>query len=283
MFTTIMRLTNLISRNLITASGVQTLATPAITITPSGLTVSQSTFDQARDLCTEIERAKQACKSLELTLRCGNPFVYSDSNTHQKKRSITTWDTVSLEQLLSCQERILPRQKVRLALKLAVSLLQLKTSQWLRGTWSNRAVHFPKNLLADHTRRIDKDQPLVLYTFSGDTQSISNEPKPRLMFLELGILLMEIWNEESFAAFARRKCKVEQLEPYMRDGVAREWFDITSEEMTERYAKVVEVCLSFAFEHVQGVQTWDDENLWKSVCAKVVGPLNEECSTFLSK
>lgn len=102
------------------------------------------------------------------------------------------------------------------------------------------------------------------------------------MFLELGILLMEIWNEESFAAYAKRECKIEQIGPYMREGVAREWFDVTSEDMSERYAKVVDTCLSFAFD-TQRVQTWDDENLWKSVCAKIIGPLNEECGTFPDK
>jgi hypothetical protein len=193
---------------------------------------------------------------------------------------MTTWNTVSFEQLLSSQKRILPRQKVRLALKLAASLLQLKTSQWLCATWSNQAVYFPKRLPLDNTHRIEIDQPLVLYTFSGSTQNTSNEPKPRLMFLELSILLMEIWNEESLAAFAKRECNIEHIGPYMREGVARQWFDVTSEEMSERYAKVVDACLSFAFEYTRGVQTWDDENLWKSVCAKIIGPLNEECGTF---
>ena len=282
MSTATLRLTNLVSRNSIAASSGRTLATPAITITPSGPTASQRTFDQVKNLCTEIERAKQACKSLELLLRCGHPLVCSDLSICQKKGSVTSWDTVSLEQLLSSQKRILPRQKVRLALKLAASLLQLKTSQWLCASWSNQAVYFPKRLPADHTHRIEIDQPLVLYTFSGSTQSISNEPKPRLMFLELGILLMEIWNEESFAAYAKRECKIEQIGPYMREGVAREWFDVTSEDMSERYAKVVDTCLSFAFD-TQRVQTWDDENLWKSVCAKIIGPLNEECGTFPDK
>jgi hypothetical protein len=196
---------------------------------------------------------------------------------------MVVWDTVSLEEILSSQKRILPSKKVGLALKLAVSLLQLKTSQWLCGTWSNQAVYFPKTVPMNKTHRVDIDQPLVLYSFSGSTQDILGEQKPRLMFLELGILLMEIWNEEALLTFARRVCDIEEIGRYQRESVAREWFDATSIKMTERYAKAVEVCLIFAFEYTRGVHTWDDDNLWKSVCAKTIGPLNEESGILSGK
>jgi hypothetical protein len=132
---------------------------------------------------------------------------------------MVVWDTVSLEEILSSQKRILPSKKVGLALKLAVSLLQLKTSQWLCGT---QAVYFPKTVPMNNPHRVDIDQPLVLYSFSGTTQDILGEKKPRLMFLELGILLVEIWNEESLLAFARRVCGVEEIGRYQRESVARE-------------------------------------------------------------
>lgn len=234
----------------------------------------------------EFHQAKTAQKSLDLLLRCGHPMLCYDLTTFQQKPSSTAYDTISLEELLSSQKRILPRQKVRLALKLAASLLQLKTSQWLCATWSNRAIYFPKKPppANQHTHRIEIEQPLILYTFDAAAQNIPNEAKPRLMFLELGILLMEIFNEEPMPAFALREQLIPPMIPMlpiMREGIARKWFDETSEQMTDLYAKVVETCLSFALERAQpGLHTWDDEDLWKSVCARIIGPLNQECGTF---
>ncbi|CAI6340020.1 unnamed protein product [Periconia digitata] len=273
-----------------TSQSSNTQIPPSITVSTPGPSIPQDTLDQVKNLCIELDRAKSAQRSLDLFLRCGHPTLCYDLSTCQQKPSPTTWDTISLEELLSSQKRILPRQKVRLALKLAASLLQLKTSQWLCTAWSNRAIYFPKTTLqaAHQTHRIEIEQPLILYTFesaAAAAQSIPNEAKPRLMFLELGILLMEIFNEEPISTFAQREQGIEpaMFHPKMREGVARDWFDETSEQMTDQYAKVVETCLSFALERAQpGAQTWDDGDLWKSVCAKIIGPLNQECGTFRS-
>jgi hypothetical protein len=195
---------------------------------------------------------------------------------------MTTWDIINLEQLLSSQRRISPRQKVKLALKLATSLLQLRTSQWLQSSWSSQAIYFPKVTPAGDTYRIEVDQPLVLQSFSDTIQGTPSEQKPKLMFLELGILLMEIWNGQSFAAFAKTRYQIEHIHPIMRQGIASEWYDRTYMEMTNRYGKVVQTCVNFAFEYHQGLQSWDDEDLRKSVCAKIISPLNEECGVFPS-
>ncbi|PVH98683.1 hypothetical protein DM02DRAFT_673217 [Periconia macrospinosa] len=276
-----------------TTSNNNISAPPSITINPPTTPITRKTVEQVKNLCIELTQAKTAQKSLDLLLRCGHPVLCYDLNTCQKKPSSMVWDTISLDELLTSQKRILPRQKVRLALKLAASLLQLKTSQWLCATWSNRAIYFPKKPSSANQQAysIEIEQPLILYTFDSAAATAtakvsqptnSSEAKPRLMFLELGILLLEIFNEEPIGTFAQRERGITPpMHPMMREGVARDWFDETSEQMTDQYAKVVETCLSFALERAQtGLQTWDDDDLWKSVCAKIIGPLNQECGTF---
>jgi hypothetical protein len=173
-----------------------------------------------------------------------------------------------------------PAQKVKLALKLAVSLLQFKTSQWFTSSVSAQVIHFRKTVQAEGIPRIEVDQPLILQSFCDQTPEKSSSYKPRHMLLELGILLMEIWNEETLAVFAKRHCDVDNVPPLMRPGIAMEWYDKTWEQMTNNYGGVVNTCIAFTLDYNRGMQTWEDEDLRNSVCARIISPLNEECLAF---
>jgi hypothetical protein len=100
---------------------------------------------------------------------------------------------------------------------------------------------------------------------SSTSQSSQSEQNPKLTLLELGILLLEIWNEKSFEICVKEHCKIENILPMMRQGLASEWYDCTYMEMTDRYGKVVQTCVNFAFDYNPGRQTWDDEDLRKSI------------------
>ena len=186
-----------------------------------------------------------------------------------------------MERYLSTH-RMGPAQKVKLALKLAMSLLQFKTSQWYQSSVSARVIHFRKKVQAGRTPRIEVDQPLVLQSFYDQAPERSPGYKPRQMLLELGILLMEIWNGETLAVFAKQHCDIDNVPPLMRQGIATEWYDKTWEQMTNNYGGVVNTCMAFALDYNREMQTWEDEDLRKSVCAKIISPLNDECPSFSS-
>jgi hypothetical protein len=183
--------------------------------------------------------------------------------------------------LLSGQTRISPSEKVKLAFKLATALLQLKVSQWLQTPFSNQAIYFRKSI-TNNTYSLEPDRPLVLQSFRHPIPVAAPESKPKVMFVELGILLLEIWNEKLFAAFAKESCQIDPIPPMMRQGLASAWYDRTWTTMTSRYGKVVQTCVNFAFDYDQGQQSWHDEDLRKSVCAKIISPLDEECRAIPS-
>ena len=238
---------------------------------------------QIHDLCKDIARARDAQKSLDLHLLCGTYFTCKDLSAWPRCTMTTTgnWNTITLEQLVSEKRRIFPGQKVSMALKLAASLLQLKTSQWLRTAWTNQAICF----FHKSPQTVDVEQPLIPQTFSnpnpehGDSES---EKRPKPMFLELGILLLEIWNQETFENWANERHQIANITDIMRAGLADCWYEDTFPTMTIRYGKVVRTCLAFAFEYDQGLPSWDDMDLRISVCAKIIGPLREECGSFPS-
>jgi hypothetical protein len=140
-----------------------------------------------------------------------------DLNSWPLCTTASNWDTITLEQLVSEKRCILPGQKVSMALKLAASLLQLKMSQWLRTAWTNQAIRFFRR----SPQAIDVEQPLIPQIFSdlnleGGDSELEKRPKP--MFLDLGILLLEIWNQETFTDWANKCQNTANITDIMRAG-----------------------------------------------------------------
>jgi hypothetical protein len=239
--------------------------------------LSSVVSDKVTNLCDTAIQAKQTQKYLSLLLRNGTSLISNDKDDQHCKPAI--WSTINLERYLLAN-KMGPAQKVKLALKLSISLLQFKTSQWFQSPVSAQVIYFRKAVKSEKAPYIDVDQPLVLQSFCDKAPKGSSEYKPRLMLLELGILLMEIWNGETLGAFAKRHSDIDNVEPLMRREIATEWYDETWEQMTNNYGGVVNTCMAFALDYNRKMQTWEDEDLRKSVCAKIISPLNEDCMAF---
>jgi hypothetical protein len=251
---------------------------PTISISPAPSARQDSAQTRVKDLCKDIDRARDAQKCLELHL--GKALTCEDLDSCSLCTTTSSWDTINLEQLVSQKRRLLPGQKVSVALKLAASLLQLKTSQWLTA-WTNQAIHFLR--VSSHT--IEVEQPLIPQIFSClDPRSLDPQSGklPRPMFRELGILLLEVANEVTFTSWAKERRDTENISEDERAELARKWYEDSYATMTIRYGNVIKACLSFAFEYDQGLPSWDDKDLRISVCAKIIEPLREECSIFPS-
>lgn len=92
-----------------------------------------------------------------------------------------------------------PEDRINLAVNLASSLLQYNLTPWLRKCWTKDAAHF--FVQSRSVSGIDIDHPLINRQFSDQANKILGEtPKndPELVFIELGILLLEIWSMRTF-------------------------------------------------------------------------------------
>lgn len=116
---------------------------------------------------------------------------------HQKRLpAFDTIETVSLGEVLG-DNRFGEEQRLRLALKLASSVMQLHTTDWLTDYWSKSDISF----LRSSYGVIDFDNPLIGRTFGNPSYSMTtlsqNLPRPMLhasipCLFSLGIVLLEL-------------------------------------------------------------------------------------------
>lgn len=116
--------------------------------------------------------------------------------------SFRSIDTVSLAQVLR-DKAFRQEHRARLGLKLASSVMQLHTTEWLTDYWSKYDISFLRS--SDST--VDFDNPLIRRSFGAqniDLASISEGlPKPYLnasipCLFSLGVVLLELWYREVF-------------------------------------------------------------------------------------
>lgn len=116
---------------------------------------------------------------------------------HQKRLpAFDTIDQVSLGDVLG-DDRFGEEQRLRLALKLASSVMQLHTTDWLTDYWSKSDVSF----LRPSYGVIDFDNPLIGRTFGNSSYTMTSMsqslPRPMLhaaipCLFSLGIVLLEL-------------------------------------------------------------------------------------------
>jgi hypothetical protein len=116
---------------------------------------------------------------------------------HQKRLpAFETIETVSLGDVLA-DENFGEEQRLQLALKLASSVMQLHTTDWLTDYWSKSDIAF----LRSSYGVIDFDNPLIGRTFGNTSYTMTtmsqNLPRPMLhasipCLFSLGIVLLEL-------------------------------------------------------------------------------------------
>lgn len=261
-----------------------------VTPTSTGLSATQAGID---NLCQIIMQARNVQKSLDLILH--DTFASRDAG--QWSASLIAEDAscckiITLEQLVLQRKLRRPSSKVSVALKLAASLLQFKTTRWLQA-WTNTTIRFFSH---GSQHPFDVEAPLISQNFDAPVQghtdgsrpltgvplSQTSRDKPRSMIFALGVLLMEIWTGRTYKDWlSEYKQKypddMEEIEP---TELALAWHQEAYSEMTVRYGQVVLTCLNFEFGLEQARPSWDDRDLRVAMCAKVIQPLREECETF---
>ncbi|KAK3998115.1 hypothetical protein QBC44DRAFT_375996 [Cladorrhinum sp. PSN332] len=200
----------------------------------------------------------------------------------------------SLKDVLSSQRKTPVSLQLRmlLALRLASNLLQLLQTHWLPLAWSDEQVFFPihtKYLPADGQllappSNVDFARPFISASFAQPTSpQLQCPPKadPKTALLGLGILLLEIWHQETLEThFSLRAEKQQPTKFYELLTLALEWLDDMSNPPPELYYQAASHCIKGMLGGEARLGQWEDGELWNAVCGDVVEPLLKNCSIW---
>jgi hypothetical protein len=183
--------------------------------------------------------------------------------------------TIALGELIQCKDHkgypIPLKTRMMLALKLASNVLQLSQTPWLREGWSCRNIAFPICLgpSDDGIARVDFTRPLISSLFKKDrNHTTSGDIKPEVAFLELGIVLLEIWHQKSLEA---QFPTVEIPSDYdNRMILASRWRKDSLDPPVELYDRAIRYCIFGIASTPTPNPQWGDKYLWASFCEEVI-------------
>ncbi|KAF3198559.1 hypothetical protein TWF106_004550 [Orbilia oligospora] len=170
--------------------------------------------------------------------------------------------------------------RMLLALRIASNILQLFKTNWLQRIWSKNEIYFPTSKGIDTP---DLNRPFISVCFE-DTKARSREDiELRAAILELGILLLEIWNWKAFQIPDTQTTPVGMLALYnQRHKHAFGWMHDTDATNTipNFYYRAVHFCIS-GMDGQARCWKWDDPKLWVELCQNIIEPLHENCGNWV--
>jgi len=179
--------------------------------------------------------------------------------------------------------RVPLRLRMVLALNLASNLLQLFRTNWLPDPcWSHEHIFFPTMATAAPPipagkPAVDLDRPFVSTSFTKDATHLQcrQQIEPKAALLGLGILLLEIWHEETLEAhFALEK---RPTGFYERLALALQWLDEMNNPPPELYDRAAAHCIKGMVGGEVRLGPWDDAEMWNAICGDIVEPLLKNC------
>ena len=231
------------------------------------------------DTCNRLEAAGAAEAAAPMELGAGKKLLCDDiAACSTCLRFLQASDVVSLEQLLLARYRLTSTQRTVLALNLASSILQLHTTNWFGETWTKKAIKFFQRQISG-TSTIAADTPFILRSYPRALHP-SNRNSVKRDMLELGILLLEIWQQQTFEAWTTTKQLAMQTEYSPRMVLAIQWLEATTDDLTACYADAVSVCVKFSFEGVQQ-RDWGNPAFRRLYCERVIGFLQENYKAWV--
>lgn len=242
------------------------------------------------------------CKSI--TSLCGELFVSSrpdplvgyikGGENHDYKHSLyqihtaigSEGRTQSLSDLLSCSEhgpskdRFRRRDRLRLAVTIASSVLQLHGTSWLKSQWNSKNIIFHENLEGEHFYPYLEWRHCFANnnsTYPVDSAFHANPPIPSETLLALGVTLVEL-------CFGKSLAKMQSLsdqdsdEKNMRLKTAKRLVEDVYCEMGTSYGDAVRRCLHLQFD-VRDMSL-ENEELQQLFFENVVTPLSNDLDNF---
>lgn len=237
-------------------------------------------------LCSSLHYAITANKMLHLYIVSQTKMHY-DHHECPSPASAKQFDMHSLQEFLSIQgghyRRIALRDRMLLALTLAISLLQLHETPWLYESWSKETIQFMKTPSGKgkgvSALDIDFTKPLVSREFSSQSQSLAKHLQPKEALLELGIMLLELWHEKTIEdQFSGTPVPADY---WGRLRLASIWLEDATNPLLPQYRLAVAQCIKCFFGGAFCSPSWDDFEFRKALVKDMVEPLHENCKPWL--
>ncbi|KAI9835734.1 MAG: hypothetical protein M1819_001912 [Sarea resinae] len=243
------------------------------------------------NICSAIEAARfdrrQVAFALSKNRKIGTISTAQNTLIPQEQADTMTLKALLLRADASIRRNsILPwKFRMLLALRLASNLLQLLQTRWLEKAWSKDDVCFllrSTGQANDVTQgqKLDADRPFVSVTFDGVTRNTQSQRNidPKIVLLELGILLLEIWHERTLES---RFPDIEAPKnPWERFALAARWLDDTSNPLLDLYRKAVSRCIQAMIPNESRARDWEDIKVWQDICEGVIEPLAKNCKQW---
>ena len=183
---------------------------------------------------------------------------------------------VSLRCLLqdSTYKRVMQlKPRVKLAAMMASTALQLHSTPWCRNL-RNETLLFVQDL----NGKIDLGNPFVACIIHGNCALSSSCPaQSETELLDLGILILELWHNQTIDVFARDSGLAFDDRFDARRSVARKWISETKDDLLTSVYDAAVRCINCRFDTVDVDLT--DHKLNVSIFEGVVKPLWENCRT----
>lgn len=162
-----------------------------------------SDYEDISDLCATIIAPISSWDWLGfITSKRGQQHRIRAIDHQQRLPNFKSIETVSLAQVLR-DKAFRQEHRSRLGLKLASSVMQLHTTEWMTDYWNKSDISFPRS--SDAT--VDFDSPLIRRSFGTTNIHLASmsESLPKLYLnasipclFSLGIVLLELWFREVF-------------------------------------------------------------------------------------
>lgn len=264
-------------------------------ITQPQMLPDPQSLSEVKDLCNQLTQAQSQGKSLLLylsetpSLLCtiedcsyAGPF-----NTAAMSHPLITLDGV-LDHFsgISGIDRAQfwnTGQRMYLAATLASSILQLCNTPWLAHSWSRHNVFFhtytrtnPKT--GTVFAGFEAKHPFLVQRFDGKaTNAQQTNQNANESILELGVLLLEIFDGRSTESWAQEMQVALEKTAASRCHVAGQWLEYRAPDMLPKYRGAVASCVDIASSKLQPVRTSFDPELQKTLLETVVQPLVTAC------
>jgi hypothetical protein len=174
-------------------------------------------------------------------------------------------------------------QRMYLAATLAYSMLQLCSTPWLSHSWSRHNVFFhtcsrTKLKTGSVFPSFEAKHPFIVQRFhTHATNAQQTSLNANESILELGVLLLEIFDGRSIESWAQEMQLPLEKTVASRCHVAGQWLEHRAPDMLPKYRQAVASCVDIASSKFKPVRTWLDPELQKTLLETVVQPLATAC------
>lgn len=185
-------------------------------------------------------------------------------------------DFLTLDEILTQNIKFDVRDRIKIAFVLVSAQLQLHSTPWLPTFWSKDILRFPC-IKDPQTSKISViyNCPFLQRHFSATTttneQSLPSAKRP---LLELGIILLELWQQQTFTDYASSVGKKIDEGYGSRYEVAKQWLDNNEQQLLPSYANVLSRCIECNIANRSLNYEWHDEKLRQSIHKDLLIPLH---------